>query len=251
MRDNAQTVLNADTQRNTVLSIHMYDVFNTTSAITSYLDTFRTNGWPLVIGEFGWKANANNVDDQVVLAEAQARGLGYLGWSWAGNNDPILDMTVNFDPNQLTTWGQRMFNSANGVKATAKEATIFGGTSTSSPSPSRSVSPSASASASASASRGCSASYAVVGQWPGGFQGEVRVTAGSAAVTGWTVTWSFANGQTVTQAWNATVSSGAATVTARNMNYNGNLGAGTSTTFGFLGSWNGTNAAPAVSCTAS
>ncbi len=36
-------------------------------------------------------------------------------------------MTVNFDPNQLTTWGQRIFNGANGIKATAKEATIYGG----------------------------------------------------------------------------------------------------------------------------
>src|SRR6185369_4738761 len=34
MRDNAATVLNADTKRNTVLSIHMYDVFNTSTAIT-------------------------------------------------------------------------------------------------------------------------------------------------------------------------------------------------------------------------
>ncbi len=38
MRDNAQTVLDADTQHNTVLSIHMYDVFNTAAAITDYLD---------------------------------------------------------------------------------------------------------------------------------------------------------------------------------------------------------------------
>ena len=34
-------------------------------------------------------------------------------------------MTVNFDPDQLTTWGQRIFNGANGIKATAKEATIY------------------------------------------------------------------------------------------------------------------------------
>ncbi|TDB74226.1 cellulose binding domain-containing protein [Micromonospora sp. KC721] len=98
---------------------------------------------------------------------------------------------------------------------------------------------------------GCTATYAVVGQWQGGFQGEVRVTAGNSAVRGWTVTWSFANGQQVTQAWNATLSSSGATVTARNVSYNGSLAAGVSTTFGFLGSWNGTNSIPAsVSCTA-
>jgi hypothetical protein len=37
----------------------------------------------------------------------------------------------------------------------------------------------------------------------------------------------------------------------RNVSYNGGLGAGASTTFGFLGSWNGTNNVPALSCTAS
>jgi mannan endo-1,4-beta-mannosidase len=35
------------------------------------------------------------------------------------------------------------------------------------------------------------------------------------------------------------------------VSYNGGLGAGASTTFGFLGSWNGTNNVPALSCTAS
>jgi len=49
MRDNAQTVLNADTQRNTVLSIHMYDVFSTPASITDYLNRFQSAGWPLVI----------------------------------------------------------------------------------------------------------------------------------------------------------------------------------------------------------
>ncbi len=30
----------------------MYAVFNQAAAVTSYLDTFERNGWPLVIGEF-------------------------------------------------------------------------------------------------------------------------------------------------------------------------------------------------------
>lgn len=98
---------------------------------------------------------------------------------------------------------------------------------------------------------GCGAAYSVVGQWPGGFQGEVRVTAGDSAVSGWTVTWTFADGQTVTQPWSATVTSSGSRVTAGNVSYNGSLGAGASTTFGFLGSWNGANRVPALSCVAS
>ena len=252
MRDTAQTVLNADNQHNTVLSIHMYDVFNTASTITSYLDAIQSKGWPLVIGEFGWQRSSNNVDHETVMAQAVARNLGYLGWSWAGNNDPYLDMTVNFDVNQLTSWGQRIFNGTNGIKATAKEATMYGSstppvtisdTPPISPSPSRSTSPSPSG-------RGCTASYSIVGQWLGAFQGEVKVTAGSSAITGWTATWTFANGQTVSQAWSATVTSSGANVTAKNMSYNGGLGAGASTSFGFIASWTGTNSVPAVSCQA-
>jgi mannan endo-1,4-beta-mannosidase len=76
------------------------------------------------------------------------------------------------------------------------------------------------------------------------------VTAGGAAVSGWTVTWTYGNGQTVNNAWNATVTSSGSSITARNVSYNGSLGAGASTSFGFLGSYNGTNSVPTLSCTA-
>ncbi|MBQ1017949.1 CotH kinase family protein [Micromonospora sp. D93] len=98
---------------------------------------------------------------------------------------------------------------------------------------------------------GCTATYAVTSQWTGGFQGEVRVTAGTSAISNWTVTWTFASGQSVTQAWNATVTSQGSAVTARNVAYNGALGAGASTAFGFLGSSTGTPSTPALTCTAS
>jgi cellulase/cellobiase CelA1 len=78
----------------------------------------------------------------------------------------------------------------------------------------------------------------------------VRVTAGSAAIRGWAVTWTYANGQRVTQSWNATVSTSGSTVTARNVDYNGVLAAGATATFGFLGSWTGSNPVPAATCTA-
>ncbi|WP_372495169.1 lytic polysaccharide monooxygenase auxiliary activity family 9 protein [Micromonospora phytophila] len=96
----------------------------------------------------------------------------------------------------------------------------------------------------------CSATYRVTGQWSGGFQGEVQVTAGGAAIKGWTVSWTFGDGQRITSSWNATVSSSGAAVTARNVSYNGTLGAGANTTFGFLGSWAGGNTAPSLTCAA-
>ncbi|ASW55369.1 spore coat protein CotH [Plantactinospora sp. KBS50] len=98
---------------------------------------------------------------------------------------------------------------------------------------------------------GCTASYSITSQWTGGFQAEVRITAGSAAIHGWTVTWTLPSGQSITQSWNATVSTQGSTVTARNVDYNGNLAAGASTAFGFLGAATGTPGTPAVTCAAS
>jgi hypothetical protein len=96
----------------------------------------------------------------------------------------------------------------------------------------------------------CSAAYSQTGQWQGGFQGEVRVTAGAARISTWTVTLTFANGQRVTQTWNAVSTTSGATVTARNESYNGTLAPAASTTFGLLGSWSGSNTPPAVTCAA-
>ena len=255
MRDNAQTVLDADPLDNTVLSIHMYAVFNTAASIRAYLDVFQNNNWPLVIGEFGWQFDAGQVDDQTLIAEAQARGIGYLAWSWAGNTDPILDMTENFDASSLTTWGKRVVDGPNGIRATSREATVFGGVSPSPSSPSPSSpspsSPSPSSPSPSTPAGGCTATYAIAGQWQGGFQGDVRITAGASALRGWTVTWSYADGQTVSNAWGATVTSSGAAVTARNAAWNGTLAAGATTSFGFLGSWNGANSAPTLTCTAS
>lgn len=129
MRDNAASVLNADPLRNTVFSIHMYGVYNTADKVNAYFDAFRTAGLPLVVGEFGHDHSDGNPDEDTIMAQAQARGLGYLGWSWSGNSSDVgyLDMTNSFNPASLTPWGERFLNGANGVRQTSKEATIFGG----------------------------------------------------------------------------------------------------------------------------
>jgi cellulose 1,4-beta-cellobiosidase len=99
-----------------------------------------------------------------------------------------------------------------------------------------------------SQSGSCTASYTVSSQWTGGFTAAVTVTNGSTARTGWKVGWTYANGQTVSSAWNANVTQSGSSVTATNMSYNGSLAAGASTSFGFQGTWNGTNSVPTLSC---
>jgi cellulose 1,4-beta-cellobiosidase len=85
-------------------------------------------------------------------------------------------------------------------------------------------------------------------QWSNGFTADVKITNnGSSAIQGWTLGWSFANGQQITGSWNATVSQSGANVTASNpaSNWNGTIGAnGGSASFGFQATHTGTNAVP-------
>ncbi|MFC6080232.1 cellulose binding domain-containing protein [Sphaerisporangium aureirubrum] len=96
---------------------------------------------------------------------------------------------------------------------------------------------------------GCTAVYSLTGSWGGGFQGQVTVTnSGTTAMTGWTVTLTFPDGQRITQTWGARTDSTASPYAFRNESYNGALAPGASTTFGFLANWSGTNTAPTVTC---
>ncbi|AXI79013.1 cellulose binding domain-containing protein [Peterkaempfera bronchialis] len=102
------------------------------------------------------------------------------------------------------------------------------------------------------AGSGCAASYTTVGSWQGGFQGEVAVrNSGTASISHWKVTMSFSGGEKITQIWNGTLTTSGSTNTVTDVGWNGALAAGTSTSFGFLGSTGGTPGTPTLSCTAS
>ena len=98
---------------------------------------------------------------------------------------------------------------------------------------------------------GCTATWRIAGQWPGGFQGEVTVrNDGTAPIGGWTVRFPLAAGQRISQAWSADVTQSGTTVTARNASWNGALAPAAQTTFGFLADGAVPNPPPAVTCAA-
>ena len=127
MRTNAMALWNADSRRNLIFSVHMYEVYQTVTPISAYMQAFDDLNLPLIVGEFGPINNGQFVDSDSVIAQAQARGLGYIGWSWSGNGGggTGLDMTNNFDAASLTTWGNRIVNGTNGIRATSVIATVF------------------------------------------------------------------------------------------------------------------------------
>jgi endo-1,4-beta-xylanase len=188
-----------------------------------------------------------------------SRCVGITTWgirdsdSWRGSESPLL---FNRDSSPKAAY-TAVLNALNAASTTVPGAS-------SSPSNSVSASPSNSVSASSSVPSGtpssasstpgqpdaCTATYRTVSSWDGGFQGEVIVAnKGSATLGGWTVRLTLASGQTLANVWNGINTGTSGAVSVRNATYNGSLGAGVSTTFGFL--VNGSsNAAPgSISCT--
>jgi chitodextrinase len=94
----------------------------------------------------------------------------------------------------------------------------------------------------------CTATYRTTNAWSGGFQGEVTVrNNGTAALNGWTTTWPLPSGSSIGQVWGGRSSVSGSTVTVRNETYNGTLGAGATTSYGFTGT--GPAPSPTVTCT--
>ncbi|AYL38814.1 cellulose binding domain-containing protein [Streptomyces fungicidicus] len=93
----------------------------------------------------------------------------------------------------------------------------------------------------------CEVTYRITNEWPDGFQADVRLTnTGSTPWNGWTLNWSFTDGQKVTQLWNASHTQTGPAVTVRNTDWNGTVTPGSSAAFGFTGSRTGANARPAA-----
>jgi len=104
-------------------------------------------------------------------------------------------------------------------------------------------------SSSGSSGGGCTVDYTITPQNSSSFGATIGIkNGGGSTLSGWTLTWTFANGQTIANSWNGTVSQSGSTVTVSEQAGQTweNIGpGGTYTGFGFNGTWNGsTNAIP-------
>jgi hypothetical protein len=97
----------------------------------------------------------------------------------------------------------------------------------------------------AAAAVACTVDYSVTSQWDTGFGANVTIkNAGTEAINGWNLTWTFADGQRITQLWNGTYSQNTAAVSVRNVDWNANIPVNGSAAFGFNGSKGSANRAP-------
>ncbi|MEU0882057.1 cellulose binding domain-containing protein [Lentzea sp. NPDC005914] len=80
---------------------------------------------------------------------------------------------------------------------------------------------------------GESAVFSQDSTWGSGYQGKYTITAGTTALAGWKLEFDLA-GATMGSYWDATLTSSGTHHTFTNREYNGNVSAGASTSFGFL-----------------
>ncbi|HET9141528.1 GH12 family glycosyl hydrolase domain-containing protein [Actinophytocola sp.] len=84
--------------------------------------------------------------------------------------------------------------------------------------------------------------------WPGGFTTNITITnTSTTTVNGWTLTFAFPGNQQISSnRWNADITQNGPNVTARNVGHNAVIPPGGNQSFGFQGTYSGSNAAPSA-----
>ena len=97
-----------------------------------------------------------------------------------------------------------------------------------------------------SASSSYAVTYTIANDWGNGATVNVTITNNStAALSGWTLAWTFPGNQKISNLWNGSYTQNGTSVSVTNLNYNGTIGAnGGTVSFGFNLTYSGSNAKP-------
>jgi len=232
-----------------------------------------TGGQGLAVSNYSVSAAAGSGGSGATCSAAPSAPSGLTGTA-ASSSTINLSWTADTAPANCTISGYNVYGSttngftpsssneiASGVTATSYsntglaasttyyyvvEAVDAAGTSSASAQASATTQ-AASTGGGGSGSSSCTVDYSISSSWGGGFGAAITIkNNGTSALSSWTLTWSFANGQTITQFWNGIETQSGANVTVTNESYNGSIPAGGSATgLGFNGTWNNsTNAIP-------
>jgi mannan endo-1,4-beta-mannosidase len=131
-----QDLLNSDPLKNILFAAHAYSNWNTSSNYASRINNMLNKNLCVIFGEFGWDVPAAQqptdftckVNAPLLMQLCQQYSVGYLGWSWMGNNaaNACFDMSTSWsDTTHLTTWGKQWAYDLNGVKNTGLKASVY------------------------------------------------------------------------------------------------------------------------------
>jgi hypothetical protein len=96
----------------------------------------------------------------------------------------------------------------------------------------------------AQAASACQLSYSVSSDWGSGFTAAITIQNTGSAITSWTLGYSYAGNQKISQGWSGNWSQSGAAITVTNASWNGSLATGASTQIGANFTYSGTNTAP-------
>ncbi|GIE88643.1 cellulase family glycosylhydrolase [Actinoplanes regularis] len=202
-------------------------------------DAFVVRGYPVFVGEYGSidktsYDSANNTYRanfaRALVSTAKKYGAATAYWDNGYNGQHGFGL---FNRSSVTVTQQSIITAI--INAAGSQPT-------SSPTTSPTTPPTTTPTTSPSGT--CRVSNAV-NAWNTGLTNNITITnTGTAAINGWTLTFTLATGQTITSGWSATYSPASGTVSATNASYNGALAAGGSTTIGYQATHTGNAAAP-------
>ena len=80
----------------------------------------------MMVGEFSdTHSPCGEVEDEFIMAEAEAHDVGYYAWAWEDQEWKIGTHWEADSYDELTPWGRDLIFGPNGVDATSEIATIF------------------------------------------------------------------------------------------------------------------------------
>jgi len=92
----------------------------------------------------------------------------------------------------------------------------------------------------------CHVTYTKSSEWAGGFVANLVIAnTGTAAINGWTLTFTFPGDQHISSDFNGTASQSGENATLTNASYNGAIAPGSNVTIGFQGTWTSNDTNPA------
>jgi endoglucanase len=235
-----------------VYSAHDYgpDLFQQTwfnsSTTAASLDAVWNQNWgylyaddtaPVWVGEFGTDNTAADVENTTAGSQGQwfeslvsylaaNPGMGWTYWALNGEDEYAL-LDSNYDPAPVSSLKESLLATIQFPLPGAVNGT---------PPPTGTSAPVS-----------CQAVYSLTNSWAGGFQAQIVLTnTGTAAISPWTLAFTFGGDQQIASLWNASYAQSGEAVTVTPESYDATIAAGASVTVGFTGSYTTSDAAPAT-----